>query len=80
MLDMAFGPQVEAILGVLRDDAQQVMLLATFPKVVERLTKGLLKQAVRIEISDSDACGAMVNEGVKEVYANTINTEGRMKW
>ena len=80
MLDMGFGPQVEAILGVIRDDAQQVMFSATFPKVVERLAKGLLKRAVRIEISDSDARGAMVNDGVKEVYVNSINTEGRMKW
>jgi len=47
---MGFGPQVEHIIGLLREDRQTVLFSATFPDHIVKLARAILTNPVEVVV------------------------------
>lgn len=52
MFDMGFEPQIKMILQNVRPDKQTVLFSATFPKVIEKLAKSILRLPLEIIVGE----------------------------
>ena len=73
MLDMGFGPQLEAIVAHLPQERHTMMFSATMPPQIERLASKYLKDPVRIAVGD-------VNTPVTNIEQELIHTTDANKY
>jgi ATP-dependent RNA helicase DDX42 len=64
MLDLGFEPQVRSICNNIRPDRQVLMFSATFPKKIEKLTRDVLHDPVKIHIGNIGASNTDIEQHV----------------
>lgn len=64
MLDLGFEPQVRSICNNVRPDRQVLMFSATFPKKIEKLTRDVLHDPIKIHIGSIGASNSDVIQHV----------------
>jgi len=64
MLDLGFEPQVRSICNNIRPDRQVLMFSATFPKKIEKLTRDVLNDPVKIHIGNIGASNTDIEQHV----------------
>jgi ATP-dependent RNA helicase DDX46/PRP5 len=52
MFDMGFEPQIRMIMQNTRPDRQTVLFSATFPKLIEKLAKNILRLPLEIVVGE----------------------------
>lgn len=67
MLDMGFGPQLEAIAKFLPKERQNLMFSATMPKNIMKLSEKYLNNPVRVTIGELNAVAVNVKQEVLRV-------------
>ncbi|ORX80412.1 DEAD-domain-containing protein [Anaeromyces robustus] len=64
MLDLGFEPQVRSICNNIRPDRQVLMFSATFPKKIEKLTRDVLNDPIKIHIGNIGASNTDIEQHV----------------
>jgi len=72
MFDMAFAPQISAILAAIRPDRQTVLFCATFPKAVEALALKSLKYPIEVLVGGRSVASDQVKQ-----HGELIEDEGK---
>eukprot|EP00833_Pecoramyces_ruminatium_P014957 jgi/Orpsp1_1/1188989/evm.model.d7180000068681.1 len=72
MLDLGFEPQVRSICNNIRPDRQVLMFSATFPKKIEKLTKDVLHDPVKIHIGNIGASNTDIEQHVIVLQDDTF--------
>ncbi len=67
MLDMGFIHDIRKILALLPNDRQNLLFSATYSEEIKRLTKGLLKSPVMIEVARGNTAAETVQQVVHHV-------------
>ncbi len=67
MLDMGFSDEIRKILALLPKKRQNLLFSATFSDDIRKLTTGLLKNPVKIEVSPRNSAAKSVKQWVYEV-------------
>jgi len=72
MLDLGFEPQVRSICNNVRPDRQVLMFSATFPKKIEKLTRDVLNDPVKIHIGNIGASNTDIEQHVIVLQDDTF--------
>lgn len=75
MLDMGFGIQVNRILKFVQEGRQMLMLSATLPSQILKLSKKYLNKPVRVSIKDNDVIEVNIKQHVVNVAQNDKHKE-----
>ena len=67
MLDMGFKDEIDKILALLPKKRQNLLFSATFPSEIRKLASGLLKDPVKIEVSQRNSTAKSVKQWAYEV-------------
>ena len=74
MLDMGFGYQVDKIMKQVNKNRQMIMLSATIPAQIRKVSSKYLKNPVNISIENND----VIETNIKQKVIETIPTKKLM--
>jgi len=66
MLDMGFEPQMKVIMKEIKPERQTLLFSATWPKSIKKLAATYLKEAVHVNVGDTEELSA--NKSVKQEF------------
>jgi len=66
MLDMGFEPQMKEIMNQIPSERQTCLFSATWPKAIQKLAATYLKQAIHVNVGDTDELAA--NKAVSQEF------------
>ena len=70
MFDMGFEPQVMKIFNNVRPDRQTILFSATMPRIIDALTKKVLREPVEITVGGRSVVAAEITQAVEIVDEN----------
>jgi len=76
MFDLGFEPQIRYIVGQIRPDRQTLLFSATMPYKVERLTREILNDPIRVTVGQVGSA----NEDIKQVVNVLPSNDQKMPW
>jgi ATP-dependent RNA helicase DDX46/PRP5 len=65
MFDMGFEPQVMKIFATMRPDRQTILFSATMPRIIDSLTKKVLKEPIEIEVGGRSVVASDITQIVE---------------
>lgn len=70
MFDMGFEPQVMKIFNNVRPDRQTILFSATMPRIIDALTKKVLREPVEITVGGRSVVAAEITQSVEIIDEN----------